>query len=94
MSYNNALRADLARDSARDKRAFEVSIDSGRRLLEVGIAVVSAFRYHFQGCRLQNRTKPRSPLKRKAGWEVRGLVLGALRYNRAVLQLKFAWIVK
>jgi hypothetical protein len=85
---------DLASECS-DKHAFEVSVASnGHRLLVAGIALVSAFRYHFQGCRLQNRAKPRLPPRRKAGREVRAPAPGVLRYNRAVLQLKFVWIVK
>src|SRR5260370_36711002 len=85
---------DLASDCS-DKHAFEVSVASnGPRLLVAGIALVSAFQYHFQGCRLQNRAKPRFPPRRKAGREVRAPAPGVLRYNRAVLQLKFVWIVK
>lgn len=66
----------------------------GHRLLVAGIALVSAFQYHFQGCRLQSRAKRRLPPRRKAGREVRAPAPGVLRYNRAVLQLKFVWIVK
>jgi hypothetical protein len=85
---------DLASECS-DKHAFEVSVASnGHRLLVAGIALVSAFQYHFQGCRLQNRAKPRLPPRRKAGREVRAPAPGVLRYNRAVLQLKFVWIVK
>jgi len=77
------------------QRPFEVSVASnGHRLLVAGIALVSAFQYHFQGCRLQSRAKPRLPPRRKAGREVRAPAPGVLRYNRAVLQLKFVWIVK
>jgi hypothetical protein len=78
-----------------DKHAFEVSVaPNGHRLLVAGIALVSGFQYHFQGCRLQNKPKPRLPPRRKAGREVRAPAPGVLRYNRAVLQLKFVWIVK